>query len=74
MKQKLLLAADADAIGNMYRAKDRNVNILSFKTSQNDLVSGARPAHLQNAEIEISEILDDGTFVSHWDKVFIKKA
>ena len=55
----------------MYRAKGRNVNILSFKTSKEDLVTGARPEHLQNTEIEISEILDDGTFVSHWDKVFI---
>lgn len=70
-KQRLLLAADSDAIGNMYRAKGKNVNILSFKTSQQDLVSGARPAHLQNKEIEISELKDDGTFVSHWDKVFI---
>ena len=71
-KQKLLIAADCDAIGNMYRVKGRNVNILSFKSSQQDLVAGARPEHLQNAEIEISEILDDGTFVSHWDKIFIK--
>lgn len=70
-KQKQLLAADVDAIGTMYRKKGQNINILSFKSSRDDLVTGARPEHLQNKEIEISELKDDGTFVSHWDKIFV---
>ena len=70
-KMKLLLAADVDAMGVMYRKPKSNINILNFKTTQQDLVSGARSPHLSNQQIEISEVLEDGTFVSHWDKIFI---
>jgi hypothetical protein len=45
-------------------------NILSFKT-QDDISCGARPEHLRNKEIVISETLEDGTIVTHWDEVFI---
>jgi hypothetical protein len=51
----------------MYRKGKKN--ILSFAT--NDSVAcGARPEHLRNAEIVISEITEEG-FKTHWEKVFI---
>ncbi len=70
-KLKQITCADADAIGYLYR-KD-NTNILSFKTSEVDLATGARPKHLRQQEILISEF-DPKTdiIVTHWDKVFLK--
>ena len=66
-KIKRIMSSQSDAIGYLYRKG--NQNILSFKT--NDAVAcGARPDHLRNAEIVISEIVDD-KLVSHWDKVYI---
>lgn len=70
-KLKLILSTQVDAVGTMHRAKGRNVNVLSFKTYDDDFATGGRSEHLQNKDIEISEILPDGTFVSHWDKIFI---
>jgi hypothetical protein len=70
-KLKLILAGDVDAMGTMYRKPKSNINILNFKTTQQDLVSGARSPHLENRQIEISELLEDGTFVTHWDKIFV---
>ena len=67
-KIRRILTSQSDAIGYIYR-KNSNTNVLSFATS--DSVScGARPAHLRNAEIEISKMTPDG-LVTHWDKVFI---
>lgn len=64
---KRTTAAQSDAIGYLYRKG--NQNILSFKTS-GDTTAGARPKHLSNAEIIISEMKEDG-LVTHWDKVYI---
>jgi hypothetical protein len=47
-----------------------NQNILSFKTTD-DVGCGARPDHLKNVEIVISEINEEGEITTHWDKVFI---
>lgn len=66
-KIKRIISSQSDAIGYMYRKG--NKNILSFATS--DAIScGARPKHLRNAEIVVSEMTDEG-FVTHWDKVYI---
>lgn len=67
-KIKRTTAAKADAIGYLYRKN--NQNILSFKTSD-DVSCGARPSHLRNQEIVVSEVLEDGSVVSHWDRIFI---
>ena len=66
-KIKSMVSADVDAIGLLYRA-DNNQNILSFKTTD-DVICGARPAHLKDQEIVISELID-GKFVTHWNKIY----
>ena len=66
-KIKSLICANADAIGYMYRKG--NQTILSFKTSD-EVTCGARPEHLRNEEIVISEMIN-GTLTTDWSKVFI---
>jgi hypothetical protein len=51
----------------MYRKG--NKTILSFKTSE-EVTCGARPEHLRNEEIVITE-LTEGVLSTSWDKVFI---
>jgi len=67
-KLKIFTTSKADAIG--YLVRKGNQNILSFKT-QDDILCGARPEHLRNAEFVISEISEDGKVITHWDKIFI---
>jgi hypothetical protein len=69
-KIKSMVSADVDAIGLLYRGED-NKNILSFKTTD-DVICGARPTHLKDQEIVISELVD-GKFITHWDKVYNQK-
>lgn len=66
-KLKRITTASSDAIGYIHRKK--NTNILTFKTTD-EVLCGARPEHLRNAEIVISEIVD-GKVVTHWDQVYI---
>jgi hypothetical protein len=65
-KIKSLICANADAIGYMYRKG--NQTILSFKTNE-ETTCGARPEHLRNEEIVISEMVD-GKLVTYWEKVY----
>lgn len=67
-KIKRIISSQSDAIGYLYRSKN-NQNILSFVTTDT-VACGARPEHLRNAEIVISELVD-GKLVTHWDKVYI---
>jgi hypothetical protein len=69
-KIKSMVSADVDAIGLLYRGED-NKNILSFKTTD-DVICGARPVHLKDQEIVISELVD-GKFITHWDKIYNQK-
>lgn len=66
-KIKSLICANADAIGYMYRKG--NQTILSFKTNE-EVTCGARPEHLRNEEIVISEMNEKGNLVFNWDKVY----
>lgn len=66
-KIKSMLSADVDAIGLLYR--DGNKTILSFKTSD-DVICGARPDHLKNVELTLSEI-KDGKLEVNWDQIFV---
>ena len=68
-KIKRIAASQSDAIGYLYRHKDGKRNILSFKTT-GDISCGARPAHLRNKEIVISEMTDKG-LVTHWNEIYI---
>jgi len=67
-KIKSLICANADAIGYMFRKGDKV--ILSFKTND-EVTCGARPEHLRNQEIVISESVD-GKIITHWDRVYVK--
>jgi hypothetical protein len=66
-KIKSLICANADAIGYMYRKG--NKTFLSFKTNE-EVTCGARPAHLRNEEVVITEMVD-GVLTTTWDKVFV---
>lgn len=66
-KIKRIISSQSDAIGYLYRKG--NQNILSFKTTD-EVSCGARPRHLRNAEIVVSEMKDD-ELTTHWDKVYI---
>lgn len=65
-KIKSLICASADAIGYMFRKGEQT--ILSFKTNE-EVTCGARPEHLRNEEIVISEMVN-GELITHWEKVY----
>ena len=65
-KIKSLVCAKADAIGLLSRKG--NQVILNFKTSD-EITCGARPDHLKNQEIILTESID-GNLIASWDKVF----
>ena len=67
---KTIVAAESDAIGYMFRADNSNQNIISFKTHEQDLASGARPPHLRGQEFIISEMKDEKV-ITYWDKIFL---
>jgi hypothetical protein len=67
-KIKSLICANADAIGYMFRKG--NKTILSFKTSE-EVTCGARPEHLRNEEIVVSELTEKGELEFHWDKIYV---
>lgn len=65
-KIKSIVCAKADAIGLLSRKGDKVT--LNFKTSE-EVTCGARPDHLKNQEITLTEMVD-GQLVGHWDKVY----
>lgn len=70
-KLKTILCADADATGYLYVDKDdTSKRWVSFKSSQDDLVTGSRLERLSGQEFVISEKVD-GKIVTHWDKIFV---
>jgi hypothetical protein len=66
-KIKRIISSQSDAIGYLYRKG--NQNILNFKTSD-AVACGARPDHLRNQQIVISEMTEEGV-KTNWDKVYI---
>ena len=79
-KQKQIVAAAADAIGYLYRnSKNPNQTILSFKTDELDLATGARPQHLSNQEFVLLELSnpdyaangESKQFINNWSQIFI---
>ena len=72
-KLKQIVSADMDAIGILYRnKKNNNELIVSFKTTSDDLITGARPKHLRNKEFVISKLNENGEFEFYWDKIYLK--
>lgn len=67
-KLKRITTSNSDAIGYLYRKG--NKNMLSFKTSD-EIACGARPEHLRNKEIVISELSEDNKITSNWNQIYI---
>lgn len=67
-KSKRAFAALSDAIGCVLR--DDNSNLCIDFSISNASFGGARPTHLTNKCIVVAERLEDGTFKSHWDRIY----
>ena len=67
-KTSRILAAKSDAIAFVHRDDDGNL-CLQFGTD-GEVLTGARPPHLANQDIVVAERQEDGSFVSHWDRIY----
>ena len=67
-KLKRITSSQSDAIGYLYRKGSKNM--LSFKTTD-EISCGARPEHLRNKEIVLSELNEDDTISINWNNVYI---
>lgn len=67
-KIKSMISADVDAIGLLYRDENGN-NVLTFNTTD-DVICGARPEHLKNKDIVLTETTDKG-FKVNWNKIYV---
>jgi hypothetical protein len=63
-----LVAADADAVGFVYRKK--NQTIMNFNGS-GDFIVEARQPHLRGQEIIVAESDEDNVLTAHWDRIFL---
>jgi hypothetical protein len=63
-----MAASNCDAIGYLYRKG--KTNVLSFITSD-EVSCGARPAHLKNKEIILSEMFPEDRLVTYWDQIYL---
>lgn len=67
-KVSRILSAKSDAIGFVHRDEDSN---LCIKFGQDgEVLTGARPTHLANKDIIVAERNEDGTFTSHWSRIY----
>lgn len=67
-KVSRILSARSDAIGFVHRDEDSNLCI-NFGQS-GEVLTGARPNHLANKDVIVAERQEDGTFVSHWERIY----
>jgi hypothetical protein len=67
-KLKRILSAKSDAIGFVYR--DEKSNLCINFGSNGEIMCGARPQHLANQRIVVAEQQEDGTFISHWNRIY----
>jgi hypothetical protein len=67
-KLKRITSSQSDAIGYLFRRGSKN--ILSFKTTD-EISCGARPEHLRNQEIVLSELSEDNALIINWQNIFI---
>ena len=63
-----ILSAKSDAIGFIHRDKESNLCI-NFCTN-GEAAAGARPDHLANQDIVVAERNEDGSFTSHWERIY----
>ena len=66
-KSKIELTSLSDAIGFIHRDEDSNLCV-NFESDA--ICAGARPVHLANKNIIVAERQQDGTFTSHWDRIY----
>ena len=67
-KTARLVAADADAIGFLYRVK--NQTVLNFNGG-GDFIVEARQPHLRGQEIVVAQSDEDNRITTFWDRVFL---
>lgn len=67
-KLKRVLSAKSDAIGFVHR--DENSNLCINFGQNGEILTGARPLHLANKDIIVAERNEDGTFTSHWERIY----
>lgn len=67
-KVSRILSARSDAIGFVHRDDESNLCI-NFGQS-GEVLTGARPKHLANKDIIVAERQDDGSFISHWERIY----
>jgi len=73
-KLRSIMSGHADAIARLYRETGEdgvNRGIMSFKRKDEAVIAGARPLHLRDQEIVISELQTDGSVITHWDRIFV---
>ena len=63
-----ILSAKSDAIAFVHRDDDSNL-CLQFGTD-GEVLTGARPKHLANKDIIVAEYNADGSFTSHWERIY----
>ncbi len=68
-KSKLILCADVDSIGYMFRNKNSET-IVSFLNYEQDLATGSRSEHLNGQEFVLAKI-EDGKLKTNWNQIFI---
>jgi len=71
-KLKGMVCGDADAIGFLHRNKENPLQtMISFKTSELDLASGARPEHLKEQEFILLEYnKETKEMKANWQEIF----
>lgn len=67
-KVKRILSAKSDAIGFVHR--DENSNLCINFGQDGEVLTGARPKHLANQDIIVAERNEDGSFTSHWERIY----
>lgn len=67
-KVSRILSARSDAIGFVHR--DENSNLCVNFGQSGEVLTGARPRHLANKDVIVAERQEDGTFVSHWERIY----
>lgn len=67
-KVKRILSARSDAIGFCHRTLEGALAV-NFG-SEGEVLTGSRCPHLAGKDIIIAEPNEDGTFTSHWERIY----